>query len=573
MKSFITEHINLWTTAQVQKTSNRGISASNQQLLGIQKLRELILELAVRGKLVPQDRNDEPASELLKKIEAEKKRLIKEGKIKKQLILPKVEKTEKLFENPNGWEYCRLGTLFNSIISGGTPSKNNPNYWNGNIPWASVKDLGKLKYLEKTQDYITQEGLESGSKLADFDDIIICTRMGLGKIAIAKVKIAINQDLKAVKLTSKLNVDYFFYYFSTLKIIGTGTTVAGITQDKLLNYPFFLPPLSEQNRIVAKVDELMALCDELEKEQTNSNTAHETLVEVLLSTLTDAKNSDDFKVAWQRVAGCFDTLFTTEHSIDKLKQTILQLAVMGKLVPQDPNDETASELLKKIAKEKARLVKEGKIKKQAALPEITEEEKPFELPKGWEWVRLQTIVSLLGDGLHGTPEYTPNAEYYFVNGNNLVNGIIEIKPDTKTVSYSEMLKYKKNLNDTTILVSINGTLGNVAFYHGEEIMLGKSACYFNLVGSINKSFIKNLIQSPYFLTFAVQNATGTTIKNLGLKAMNEFPFMLPPLQEQQRIVLKVDELFALCDSLKEGIRKAQEIQNVLAEEIVKRVVG
>ena len=155
-----------------------------------------------------------------------------------------------------------------------------------------------------------------------------------------------------------------------------------------------IPPLAEQHRIVAKVDELMALCDQLEQQQTDSNATHQTLVETLLATLTSAADQDEFTEAWQRIADHFDTLFTTEQSIDQLKQTILQLAVMGKLVPQDPNDEPASVLLEKIAKEKARLIKEGKIKKQKPLPEISDDEKPFDLPDSWAWTYVGECFSL-----------------------------------------------------------------------------------------------------------------------------------------------------------------------------------
>ncbi len=149
-----------------------------------------------------------------------------------------------------------------------------------------------------------------------------------------------------------------------------------------------IPPLSEQHRIVAKVDELMALCDQLEQQTEASLGAQQTLVENLLSALTSAADHAQFASAWQRIAGHFDTLFTTEESIAQLKQAILQLAVMGKLVPQDPNDEPASELLKKIAAEKAKLVKEGKIKQGKLLPPITDEQVPFQLPTGWSVARL-----------------------------------------------------------------------------------------------------------------------------------------------------------------------------------------
>ncbi len=164
-----------------------------------------------------------------------------------------------------------------------------------------------------------------------------------------------------------------------------GTTVHTLTIVRANDILVPIVPLEEQHRIVAKLEELMAFCDELEQAQTDNITAHAQLVEALLTTLTNCKDHQELQANWQRIAEHFDTLFTTEDSIDQLKQTILQLAVMGKLVPQDPNDEPASELLKKIAAEKAQLIKEGKIKKEKQLPEITDEEKPFELPYGWEW--------------------------------------------------------------------------------------------------------------------------------------------------------------------------------------------
>ena len=175
----------------------------------IDALKQTLLQLAVMGKLVPQDPNDEPASELLKRIQAEKAKLIAEGKIKKDKPLAEISEEEKPFELPDGWEWTRLNDFVLSIVSGGTPSKNNSEFWNGDIPWASVKDLNVEKFLDKTQDYITKEGLCAGSKLANKGDLIICTRMGLGKIAIASIDVAINQDLKALKMTSLLNIDYF----------------------------------------------------------------------------------------------------------------------------------------------------------------------------------------------------------------------------------------------------------------------------------------------------------------------------------------------------------------------------
>ena len=173
----------------------------------------------------------------------------------------------------------------------------------------------------------------------------------------------------------------------------------------------------------------------------------------------------------------------------------------------------------------------------------------------WEKKELRELTTILGDGLHGTPEYSINGEYYFINGNNLNDGKIEFKDNTKRVNVGEFNKYKKNLTDRTILVSINGTLGNVAFYNNEKIILGKSACYFNLKENIDKSFVKYVLSSPYFIKYAHKEATGATIKNVSLKSMREFKVPFPNFKEQQTIVNQLDALHAETQKLEAVYRK------------------
>jgi type I restriction enzyme S subunit len=173
----------------------------------------------------------------------------------------------------------------------------------------------------------------------------------------------------------------------------------------------------------------------------------------------------------------------------------------------------------------------------------------------WKVMKLGEITTILGDGLHGTPKYTVSGDYYFINGNNLNDGKIEIKENTKRVNIDEFKKYKKNLNDRTILVSINGTLGNVAYYNNEKIILGKSACYFNLKENVDKVFIKYLICSSYFIKYAHREATGATIKNVSLKSMRDFLIPFPSLQDQQSIVRQLDALRAKTQKLETAYKK------------------
>ena len=246
----------------------------------------------------------------------------------------------------------------------------------------------------------------------------------------------------------------------------------------------------------------------------------------------------------------------------KLRQKILDLAIHGKLVPQDPNDEPASVLLERIRAEKERLVKEGKIKKSKASKTSDTphyENVPFEVPSSWEWTTLQNISTIIGDGLHGTPQYDSSGDYYFINGNNLSEHKIKIKEDTKRVSENEYLKYRKPLNETSILVSINGTIGNVGTYNGERVILGKSACYFNISSLLHKVYFCYLLESDYFLKYAFKSATGSTIKNVPLKAINDFFIPLPPLAEQRRIIAEIEKWFSLINQIEQGKADLQTV--------------
>jgi type I restriction enzyme S subunit len=181
------------------------------------------------------------------------------------------------------------------------------------------------------------------------------------------------------------------------------------------------------------------------------------------------------------------------------------------------------------------------------------------MPQNWKTYKLEEIISKLGDGLHGTPKYSENGEYAFINGNNLTNGNIIIKEDTKRVNYEQYLKYKKELNNRTLLVSINGTIGNVAYYNGEKVMLGKSACYFNLNENVDKDFVRHVISSNHFKNYLETNATGSVIKNVSLKSMREFPIKLPLLQEQRAIA---SILSALDDKIELNLQMNKTMEDM-----------
>jgi type I restriction enzyme S subunit len=256
---------------------------------------------------------------------------------------------------------------------------------------------------------------------------------------------------------------------------------------------------------------------------------------------------------------------------EQLKASILQYAMEGKLVKQDPNDEPASELVKKIENEKNQLVEEGKIKKDRKTGAIAENEKPFDIPNSWSWIRLNAIANDIGDGLHGTPKYTSNGEYSFINGSNLKSGSISLV-NAKHIDKAEYEKIKINLDKKSILISLNGTLGNLAKYNNEKVALGKSAGYVVLTNNLVFDYIYVFLESPVFKSFYTQNYTGTTIKNIPLKALRNCPIPLPPIEEQKRIVAKIEKLMPLVDEYAESYNRLQKIDNEFEDKLKQSVL-
>ena len=581
VEKLIVDHMETWTSAlQTRSTAGRG-SSGKIDLYGIKKLRELILELAVRGKLVPQDPNDEPASELLKRIAAEKAELVKQGKIKKQKPLPEISEEEKPFELPEGWEWVTLATV-GEIVGGGTPKSDNPQFWAKNgIKWITPADLYGLKgkYITSGARDISPAGLSNSSaRLMPKGSVLFSSRAPIGYVAIADAELATNQGFKSCVPYIKESAEYIYYFLlaSAKKIDAeaSGTTfkeVSGAIVSKIL---LPLPPLSEQLKIVSRANELISLCDQLEQQSLTSLDAHQQLVETLLGTLTDSQNAEELAENWTRISEHFDTLFTTEASVDALKQTILQLAVMGKLVPQDPNDEPASELLKRIAQEKAQLVKEGKIKKQKSLPPISDEEKPFELPEGWEWSYLSDIGILARGRSKHRPRNDPtlyaDGTIPLVQTGDVArsNGCI----NTYSALYNQLgLSQSKLWNKGTLCITI---AANIA----DSGILNFDACFPDSV--VGFTPYENEMPVLYFHYFMMtikstleKFAPSTAQKNINIDILSQLFFPCPPLEEFHRIVDKVQNLLSVCDVLRAYIQSAQQTQLHLADALTDAAIN
>jgi len=582
-ENLITQHLDTWTQAiETKSTAGRG-SSNKLNLVGIQKLRELILEMAVRGLLVPQDPNDEPASVLLEKIVAEKAQLIRDKKIKKTKVLPEISEDEKPFDLPNGWEWVRLGDIGNIFNGNSVSARLKAEKFTGveGLPYIATKDV---EYGFESFDYDNGVNIPLGEpkfKVAQKGAVLVCAEGGSAgkKCGIAEQDICFGNKLFANELYSGVESKYILSlylspsFFERFSEVMTGI-IGGISRANFLNLVAPLPPLEEQKRIVAKVDKLMALCDQLESQTLDSIATHQTLVETLLGNLVNPENTANFDQAWSLIAQNFDVLFTTEHSIDTLKQTILQLAVMGKLVPQNPNDEPASELLKKIAAEKAQLIADKKIKKTKPLPEITEAEKDFELPEKWLWERIGNVSIVVTDGTHKTPTYLDSG-IKFISAKDIGKGRIDFST-CKFISEDEhqILISRCKPEKYDLLVSKSGSIGTVVLNTSDE--------EFSLFESLALIKFNQAQINPYYFQIALQSRLnnlqadhikGVAVKHLHLNVMRLLLLAVAPIEEQTRIVAKVNELMALCEQLKTQLQNAQQTQIHLAQSIAQEALA
>ncbi|UNU89906.1 restriction endonuclease subunit S [Aeromonas dhakensis] len=582
IENLITDHLDLWTAAVRPKSSVGRGSNSKLELTGIKKLRELILELAVRGKLVPQDPSDEPASVLLERIAAEKAQLAKEGKIKKPKALPEIGEEEKPFELPDGWEWRRLPDICD-YFPGKTPSTKNPIYWGEldvDTPWVSISDMQHSGIVNLTSKKITTRAVDDVFKRSPTPagTILMSFKLTVGKISYLGFDAYHNEAILSIYPFNGISKEFLFHFLPSIALRGnTKNAIMGNTLNaeslSMLQIP--IPPEDEQHRIVAKVDELMALCDQLEQRSESQLAAHQMLVETLLATLTDSCDAEELAQNWARLSSHFDLLFTTEASIDALKQSILQLAVMGKLVSQDPSDEPASALLERIAAEKAQLVKEKKIKKEKPLPAISEDEKPFELPLGWVWSRIsesslfceygssEKTVSELSDGV-------PVLKMGDIQDGKVILGshqVVSPKIDDLPNLYLKKGDILYNRTNSAELV------GKTGMFDGDDDTYTFASYLIRIrcsIHNIRPEYLTLCMNSPLFRKTQIEphikqqcgqaNVNGTLMKSMLVS--------IPPYHEQVLILQKIHELMTLCDQLKSRLQTSQQTQLALAESLV-----
>lgn len=535
----------------------------------IPRLRRFILDLAVRGKLVEQDPSDEPAAELLKRIVAEKtSRRLARGSSRSE------ERVEEWCSIPATWDFVRLDKVCN-VVMGSSPPGSTYNKTGEGVPLIN----GPVEFtpgpfgLTVINQYTT-----APSAFCDEGDFLICVRGSTtGRTNIAAFSACIGRGVAAIQ---PLFEDIFIRLAIRVRQeailqMGRGIAFPSISREQLVGLPVPLPPLAEQHRIVAKVDELMSLCDQLEAAKAEREQTRDSLVAASLQGLSQpAEEEESFREHARFTLNILPLITTRSTHIKQLRQTILDLAVRGKLVPQDPSDEPAAELLKRIAAEKVQLVKSGKSKKEKLLPKPDLELAPFELPAGWAWGRFPE----LGKFGRGKSKHRPrNDPALFEGGSHLMiqtgdvarsNGVIK----TYTSKYndfglSQSLKWPKGALCITIAANI-----------ADSGILSFEACFpDSVVGFVPASMFENARYFEYFVRTAKANlleyAPATAQKNINLEILAQVLIPLPPLAEQNRIVAKVDELMAVCDQLEAQITQTQQDSRRFLEAVLQEALS
>ena len=492
-----------------------------------EQLRASILQYAMEGKLVKQDPNDEPASELIQKIKSQRTRLAKESKIKKSKKLPLITDDEKPFDIPDNWEWARLNDLSENVqypfADGPFGSNLKKEHYTDKkeVRIIQLSNIGERGWRDANHRYTTFEHLKDIKRSeVEAGDIVIAKMMPAGRAIIVpqhlEKKFVLSSD--AVKFVpNKLLYKDFLYFAINSSVFKSqvDAEVQGITRKrtsltKVKKYILPIPPLEEQKRIIAKIEKLMPLVDEYAESYNRL----------------------------QKIDNEFE---------DKLKQSVLRYAMEGKLVKQDPSDEPASELIKKIENKKAELIKEGKIKKSKKLPAITDDEKPFDIPDSWEWVRLDTVLDVR-DGTHDTPKYVKNG-IPLITSKNISNGHLDFS-NIKYISEKDFTEINKrsNVEKGDIIFAMIGSIGNPVIVDTDRKFGIKNVA---LLKNINHSLDMNFVLHYLYLleNLWIKNASGAVQKFISLKKIRSSLIPFPPLEEQRRIVEKVEELQSSISNL------------------------
>lgn len=521
----------------------------------IPRLRRFVLDLAVRGKLVEQDPNDEPAAELLKRIAKEKARLVKAGEIKKSEVdaLPPEDEPHAL---PQTWVWTRLGSI-GDWGAGSTPSRGNSELYGGSVTWLKSGELNDNTALRGSEETVTEEAVKKGSfRLNKPGDVLIAMYGAtIGKLAILAETAVTNQAVCGCTpfegVANRFLFLFLLSYRANFHAASEGGAQPNISKVKIVSTPFPLPPLAEQQRIVAKVDELMALCDRLEGARAGREAVRDRLTAATLARLTAPEtDAETFPTHARFALQTLPTLTTRPDQIKTLRQTILNLAVRGKLVAQDAADEPA-----KLRKFVDATLSEGKL--------------DADIPPNWRWVRVEDVADArLGKMLDKAKN--KGCPYPYLRNTNVHWFDIRLD-DLKTILLddAEFEEYRLKTGDVLICEGGHGIGRTAVWRDGPEGVVFQKALHRVRPGKHLSPDFFAFCCHVYFEEEIMQTYfTGVGIPHFTGRALSKLVFPLPPLAEQHRIVAKVDALMALCGQLEASLTTATTTRSRLLEALL-----
>lgn len=487
-----------------------------------EQLKLSILQSAFQGKLTGECLPNETADDLYQQIQSEKQRLISEKKIKKEKSLPEISADEIPFDIPDNWRWCYVGDLF---LHNTGKAQNSSGSTNGtirkfittsNLYWGEF-DFTKVKEMPFTDTELERCTVKKG-------DLLVCEGGDCGRSAVWDYdeEVCIQNHVHRLRPYRDVNIYYFYYLFylykNTGRLRGRGVAIQGLSNEAIHKVVLPLAPLEEQHRIVAKIEELLPYVD-------------------------------CYAAAYEKLEQ-FNAKFPED-----MKKSVLQYAIQGKLVEQRPEEGTAEELYRQIQTEKKRLTKEGKIKKEKPLPEIAEDEIPFDIPESWRWVRFSEIMSTMSTGPFGSMLH--KTDYIekgipLVNPANMVNGKI-VPSDKMMISEATRRRLSSYiLHAGMIVLGRRGEMGRCAVVTEKEDgwLCGTGSFFMEPSMSLYVYYVVSLFSSPYVKFYLGGESVGTTMSNLNHTILSKMPIPLPPLAEQRRIVSKLDEILPLCEKLK-----------------------
>lgn len=580
LSELVLENIEIWTSSENFKRSGRGRSPNpRSNLYGVSKLRDLILELAIKGRLVTQDESEDPAESILKKIELDRVKTNALGPRSNRKSVSNISRNIDSVKLPVGWTIARLSDVV-EIIRGITF----PGSEKSRLP-----EPGRIACLRTTnvQDqinwddllYIGEKFVSRENQILQPKDIVMSmanSRELVGKVALVNTvseKTTFGGFLGVLRTTS-INPDFLMIFLrapstraSLIESSSQTTNIANISLAKLNPLVFAIPPLAEQGRIANKVNELMSICDQLETLSIDSASSHQNIVRAFLSRLITSQSLKESTDNLRLVLASLDELIISEASIESFKEAVFQLAIMGKLVNQDENESSASVLLDEINEDKRHAV-DSRRRDGKSVP-ISQNELPFSLPDNWSWARLADVSGYI--------QYGFNDSANPINKEPLLLRITDIQDDQ--VNWNSVPGCNASIQDVQnyilrngdiVIARTGGTIGK-SYLVRDLNSVAIFASYLIRVGSIpniSPEYKKIFFNSPLYWRQLISSSMGTGQPNVNGTALKKLLFPLPPLGEQHRIVAKVNQLINICDDLKIKINQSSLLQQKIADVLV-----